>query len=511
MRSALASELTVLSSELLRIARADRRTRDYTFNTLRQALAEIAACLPVYRTYIVERPSEQDLHYVQWAVALARRRSRAADVSIFDFVRDTLLGEPQPGAGDELQGAVRRFAVRFQQFSSPVAAKGVEDTAFYRYSRLVSLNEVGGDPAQFGMTVRAFHGASADRAARWPHTMLGTSTHDHKRSEDVRCRINVLSEMPAAWRLLLRRWSRLNRTQRHKLDGGIVAPSPADEYLLYQMLLGTLPAEGLHAATLGPYRERIERYMIKAAREAKLHTGWMSPDEAYEAALTDFVGGLLGRVAPNLFLDDLTLQVRQLATLGALNSLSTTLLKFGSPGVPDVYQGHEIINLSMVDPDNRQPVDYDALSRTLSALEKMAPDQAGTLAATPHDGRAKLWITLRLLTVRRERPALFRDGNYSGLDALGTHAPHVVAFARHHEGTTLVLIAGRLFARLLGDSAKPPVGESVWGDTAVAVDLPDGTLLTSVLTGESLRVEGGRVRLAAAFATFPGAALISSH
>jgi (1->4)-alpha-D-glucan 1-alpha-D-glucosylmutase len=179
--------------------------------------------------------------------------------------------------------------------------------------------------------------------------------------------------------------------------------------------------------------------------------------------------------------------------------------------VPDVYQGHEIINLSLVDPDNRQPVDYDALSRTLSALEKMAPDQAGTLAATPHDGRAKLWITVRLLTLRRERPALFRDGDYSGLDALGTHAPHVVAFARHHEGTTLVLIAGRLFARLLGDSAKPPVGESVWGDTAVAVDLPDGTLLTSVLTGESLRVEGGHVRLAAAFATFPGAALISSH
>ncbi|MEX1073658.1 MAG: malto-oligosyltrehalose synthase, partial [Burkholderiales bacterium] len=281
MRGALASELTVLATELLRIARADRRTRDYTFNTLRQALAEVAACLPVYRTYIVDAPSAQDLRYVNWAVAHARRRSRAADVSIFDFVRASLLGQAVDGASPETGERLRRFAIRFQQFTSPVAAKGVEDTAFYRYGRLASLNEVGGDPAQFGMTVRAFHGASADRAARWPHTLLATSTHDNKRAEDVRCRIDVLSEIPAGWRLALRRWGALNRGQRTKLESG-PAPSRADEYLLYQTLLGTLPPETLDEAGLAAWRERIERYMVKAAREAKAHTSWISPNEEYE-------------------------------------------------------------------------------------------------------------------------------------------------------------------------------------------------------------------------------------
>jgi len=256
MRGALASELTVLAAALLRIARADWRTRDFTFNTLRQALAEVAACMPVYRTYIVDSPSAQDLRYVNWAVAHARRRSRAADVSIFDFVRQSLLGHAVEGAAPDLQARVRHFAIRFQQFTSPVAAKGVEDTAFYRYGRLASLNEVGGDPAQFGMTVRAFHGASADRAVRWPHTLLATSTHDNKRAEDVRCRIDVLSEMPAAWRLALRRWSALARAHRTQLDAG-PAPSPADEYLLYQTLLGTLPPPTLDEAGLAAWRERI--------------------------------------------------------------------------------------------------------------------------------------------------------------------------------------------------------------------------------------------------------------
>ncbi|HUG24049.1 malto-oligosyltrehalose synthase [Piscinibacter sp.] len=509
-RSALASELTMLSTELLRIARADRRTRDYTFNTLRLALAEIAACMPVYRTYIAERASEQDLRYVNWAVAQARRRSRAADVSIFDFARRSLLGQAVEGAGDELQARVRRFAIHFQQFTSPVAAKGVEDTAFYRYSRLVSLNEVGGDPGQFGMTVRAFHGASADRAAHWPHTMLATSTHDNKRSEDVRHRISVLSETPAAWRLALRRWSRINRMHRSTLDDGRVVPSPADEYLLYQTLLGTWPAGGLREDALANYRERIQQYMLKAAREAKTHTGWVSPDEAYENGLLGFVGGLLGRLSPNLFLDDLAVQAQQLAWFGALNGLTVTLLKFTSPGVPDIYQGHELISLALVDPDNRRPVDCEALAGALASLEALAPQQVSALAANPHNGRAKLWIAWRLLTLRRERPALFRDGAYAALEAHGTHAEHVLAFARRHEGTTLLVIAGRLFARLLGEAERLPLGEAVWADTTVAVDLPDGTRLTDVLCGETRTVEDGHIALGAAFARFPAAAFVTS-
>ncbi|HZV93451.1 MAG TPA: malto-oligosyltrehalose synthase, partial [Caldimonas sp.] len=258
MRSGLASELTVLASELLRIARADRRSRDHTFNSLRDALAEITACLAVYRTYIVDAASTQDRRYVDQAVSRARHRSPAADAAVFDFVRRTMLGEAGDGATAALRERALHWAVRFQQFSAPVAAKGVEDTADYRYLRLASLNEVGGDPARFGTTVREFHRASADRAAHRPHTLIATSTHDHKRSADVRCRIDVLSEMPAGWRLLLRRWSRLNRRHKTRLDDGGWAPSPRDENLLYQTLLGTLPPAPLDAPARARYRERIQ-------------------------------------------------------------------------------------------------------------------------------------------------------------------------------------------------------------------------------------------------------------
>ncbi|HEY3634957.1 MAG TPA: malto-oligosyltrehalose synthase [Caldimonas sp.] len=507
MRNALASELTVLASELLRIARADRRTRDLTFNSLRDALAEVTACLPVYRTYIIAAPSAQDRRYIEWAVAQARRRSRAADVSVFDFVRRAMLGEVGADAPEALGRRALDWAARFQQYSAPVAAKGVEDTAFYRYVRLGSLNEVGGDPARFGISVRAFHGASADRAARWPHTLIATSTHDHKRSADVRCRIDALSEMAAAWRLLLRRWSRMNRGHRRQ-EAGTTAPSRADEYLLYQTLLGTLPVGGLDATTLAPYRERIAAYMLKAVREAKLRTSWIAPDAEYEAALRGFVEGLLGRLVPNLFLDDLVVQANALAWFGAFSSLGTALVQFTSPGVPDIYQGHEVVKLTLVDPDNRQSVDYAALSRSLAELEALDPRRAGELVQTPHDGRAKLWIGWRLLALRSANAALFREGDYRALGAGGERAAHVVAFARRGGGSALVVVVARLLGRLLGQPGRLPCGDAVWGDTHVSVDLADGTRLRNVLDDGIVVVEGGRIALATAFACFPGAALV---
>jgi (1->4)-alpha-D-glucan 1-alpha-D-glucosylmutase len=508
VRDALASELTVLATELLRIARAHRRTRDHTFNTLRQAVAEVAACMPVYRTYIVDSPSAQDQRYVDWAVAQARRRAPSIDASIFGFVRNCLLGQPPEGAAPVLRERVRRWAARFQQFSAPVAAKGVEDTAYYRYLRLASLNEVGGDPDRFGVTVRAFHGASADRNTRWPHTMLATSTHDHKRSEDVRLRIDVLSERPAAWRGMLRRWSRLNRMHRVTLDDGSTAPSSTDEYLLYQTLLGTLPVEGLDDTSLPAYRQRIRDYLLKAAREAKARTSWVRPDDAYEAALTGFVDGALARVQPNLFLDDLTRQVQHVAPLAALNSVSATLLKFTSPGVPDIYQGHEAAALTLVDPDNRRPVDFGALQGMLSELEALSPAQAPSLLTSLHDGRARLWVTWRLLALRRQEPALFGDGDYMPLEASGARANHVVAYARRHGDHMLVAVAGRLYASLLDAPHDLPLGEAVWQDTAVAVDAPDGARFMNLLTGEDVVVEGGRVALAHALARFPAATLM---
>ncbi|RZL66424.1 MAG: malto-oligosyltrehalose synthase [Variovorax sp.] len=522
IRSALASELTVLSTQLVRIARADRRTRDYTLNAVRRALAEVAACMPVYRTYFIDSASEQDVHFVDAAVKAAESHSRDADLSIFAFLRQALLGEAVPGAPDALRERVRRFAIRFQQFSAPVAAKGVEDTAFYRYFPLSSLNEVGGEPDVFGMTVAQFHAASADRAARWPHTMLATSTHDNKRSEDVRNRIDVLSEMPATWRFALRRWRQLNRGIRDALEaGGAPAgmPSAADEYLLYQTLLGTLPPGGLDAASREAYADRIVRYMQKAARESKVHTRWTHPDAGYEDALEGFIRALLGTIEDNPCLTDIQWLARSLAHFGAWNSLTLMLLKYTSPGVPDLYQGNELMDLSLVDPDNRRPVDYTARAARLAALEAMAathglPVQVAELVRAPHEGDAKLWFIWRLLSLRREDRALFDDGSYEGLVVEGDRSGHALAFARRHGDDALVVIAGRLFVGLcgtdgLGDAVLPALpGADHWADTRVLLPgLPNGTRLRDALTGAVCTVEDGGLRLSKALAAMPWAAL----
>jgi (1->4)-alpha-D-glucan 1-alpha-D-glucosylmutase len=406
MRSALASELNVLSTELLRIARADRTTRDYTLNALRRALAGVAACMPVYRTYIVDAPSVQDAHFIDAATDAAERQSLDADRSIFAFVRRSLRGEAAERATPALAERVRRFAVRFQQFSAPVAAKGVEDTAFYRYFPLSALNEVGGEPDQFGFDVDEFHALSADRARHWPHTMLATSTHDNKRSEDVRNRIDVLSEMPDEWREALARWHAL-------CCGGneAAAPSRADEYLLYQTLLGTLPFGGLSAEAAPAYEQRVLQYMQKAARESKSHTRWTQPDAQYEEALEALVRKILSDRSQGGCLADIQRMADRLSWFGAWNGLTLTLLKYASPGVPDLYQGSELIDLSLVDPDNRRPVDYELRSKRLDQLQAMAgeadlPARVQSLAEAPHDGSAKLWFIWRMLSLRREHAEL---------------------------------------------------------------------------------------------------------
>ncbi|MGE0357413.1 MAG: malto-oligosyltrehalose synthase [Burkholderiales bacterium] len=508
LRNALASELTTLATEIHRIARADLRTRDYTFNTLREALAEVAACMPVYRTYIAGPPSAQDRRFIDWAVAHAARRSRAADPSILGFVRQLLLGAAPEGAPPGTRERALRFAMRFQQLTSPLAAKGVEDTALYVFNRLVSLNEVGSDPETFGMSVRAFHGASADRAARWPHTMLATSTHDNKRSEDVRQRIDVISEMPAAWRLLLRRWSTLNRSARSSSDDEPV-PSRNDEYLLYQTLVGTYPAQGLEGPALDDYRARIEAYMLKAAREAKRRTSWISQDEAYERGLGRFVASLLSRERANPFLDDLQAQAARFAAFGALGSVSLVLLKLSCPGVPDLYQGNELVDLSLVDPDNRRPVDFALRARLLEEVLPADAARAREIARTPHDGRAKLLVTARLLGLRREDPELFRRGSYVAHEARGEKAAHVVAFSRRHEARSLTVIAARFFAKLAGETGDFVPGPGSWTGTEIPADgLAEGTRLVNVITGEPVTVRGGAIAMAEAFADFPAAALV---
>jgi len=510
LRTALASELTVLTSRLARIARSDRNTRDFTFNTLREGLNEVLASFPVYRTYIDEQVHPDDRRYIDWAVARARAESRAPDVDVFDFIRDALTCE-LPVRSPALAAAVRQFARKFQQVSAPAMAKGVEDTAFYRYNRLASLNDVGGDPTEFGFPPAKFHRASAHRAKHWPHTMLATSTHDNKRSEDVRARIDVLSEMPAGWRLRLRRWQRMNEGRKAMVEDA-PAPSRNDEYLLYQVLLGSFPAAAPDAGAIEKYRDRIVEYMRKAMREAKTRTSWARVNEEYEAATTAFVAALLDPRPGNVFLEDLRAAVHAVAWLGYLNSLAMAAVKYTSPGVPDCYQGNELLDLSLVDPDNRRPVDYEVrrgLLDRLSALPEAPGDaQLREVFTSSADGRAKLYLMWRLLRLRHEREALFLEGAYVPLHTSGTHARHAVAYARRHGKQAVVTVVPRLVATLGLEPGELPCGTAVWGDTRVdAPFLAADAELRDVVTGRAVRLEHGGIALGALLAAAPVAVL----
>ena len=513
LRRSLASELNVTTNQLARIARSDRRTRDFTFNNLRHALAEVIACFPVYRTYIADTLSDNDRRYIEWAIAAARRRRAVTEGSVFDFVRAALLLElPAPTAG-QLR-AMRAFVMKFQQITAPITAKGIEDTALYRFNRLISLNEVGGDPNNYGGGgVRAFHADAEYRMRHWPHEMLATSTHDTKRSEDVRARLDVLSEMTTPWRDAVRRWTRINRTRKREIDG-MAAPSRNDEYHFYQTLLGSWPLSAAGAAGAAAYRERIEAYMIKAAREAKLRTSWTEADVAYEEALLQFVRSALEPRENNLFLADFLEFERRVARFGLLNSLSQTLCKLTAPGVPDIYQGNELWDFSLVDPDNRRPVDYPLRRTALAELERSAATlPVGELARSLEDGRCKLLLIWKVLQLRREQPQLFSHGSYRRLRVRGERAHHVCAFARRCAGQSLIVIAPRLYRRLLDDPSLLPLGEAVWQDTLI--ELPreersrrafrgvlDGAQLVPVRHGE---VSG--VLVAKALAAFPVALL----
>jgi (1->4)-alpha-D-glucan 1-alpha-D-glucosylmutase len=470
------------------------------------------ASFPVYRTYVIDKPSAQDRRFIDWAIGRAHRRGRADDPSVLQFIRNVLLGNLPPGGPPDLLAGYRAFTQRLQQYTAPVTAKGIEDTALYRHQRLIALNEVGGEPDVFGITVNAFHGASRNRAQRWPHTMLATSTHDTKRSEDVRARLNVISELPAMWRLAVRRWSRINRSKRRTVDG-LPSPSRNDEYLLYQILVGSFPAGEIDDDELAAYRARIVEYMRKAAREAKRHTSWINPNEAYEEALAGFIDGLLGRREGNLFLDDLRAVLPPFARWGAYNALSIALLKMISPGVPDIYQGAELLELALVDPDNRRPVDYAqrrALLEEIAAIAAAA-DVGSTvraLLAQPEDGRAKLWIIWCALQLRREQPQLFALGDYQPLSVSGEQARHIVAFSRTAEGRCVVAIAARLYAGLRLDAGAEPIG-AVWAGTTIELPSPAAGRWRDVLSGHFFEAAAAAQPLSTLLAFLPVALLVS--
>jgi malto-oligosyltrehalose synthase len=509
LRHSLASELNVATNQLARIARADRRTRDFTFNALRNALAEVIASFPVYRTYVTASVADSDRRYIEWAIAAARRRRAPTEGSVFDFVRAALLLE-LPAANDGARRRMRAFAMKFQQITAPITAKGIEDTALYRYNRLLSLNEVGSDPTNYGGGVRAFHADAEYRARHWPHEMLATSTHDTKRSEDVRARLSVLSEMSTPWREALRRWSRFNRSRKRELEGR-AAPSPNDEYHFYQTLLGTWPLSEPDAAGAAAYRERLEAYMIKAVREAKLRTSWTEIDAGYEEALLQFVRSVLEPRDNNLFLADFLEFQRPVAHFGLLNALTQTLCKLTAPGVPDIYQGNELWDFSLVDPDNRRPVDY----QQRRALLAQARHETAARAAAAHlaDGRCKLLVTWKTLELRRAQPQLFRDGSYRRLRVRGPQAQHLCAFARSWRGHSVLVIAPRLLRRLLGDAGDLPLGAAVWNETLIELpreerarrsfhNIFDDSPVQPLRQGESVGVLAAH-----ALATFPVALL----
>lgn len=464
LREVLGSEIQRLASLFVTICERHRRHRDYSREGLYQALLEVAACFPVYRSYVRrDAPvTESDQRCIRSAIEAAQARDPHLDEELLQFLQALLLLRIEGDLEAEL-------ALRFQQLTGPAMAKGVEDTAFYRFHRLVALNEVGGDPRQFGLSVEEFHQASRDALARHPNAMLASSTHDSKRSEDVRARLVLLSEIPQAWGQAVRTWMQHNA--RHRSARG---PDPATEYLIYQTLVGAWPIDS----------ERLTAYLQKAVREAKQHTTWTQPDPDYEEAIRDFAENLL---ADPEFCGMIEAFVAPLIPPGRVNSLAQTLVKCTAPGVPDIYQGTELWNLSLVDPDNRRPVDFEQRQRLLAELDTLSVDQ---ILARADDGLPKLWVIRQALALRRRRAGAFGpEGTYEPVSGEGARGGHALAFLR---GDSVLVLVPRLVLGLGGD----------WQDTRLAI--PRGRW-RNLLSGALL--DGGNTPVADLLAPFPVALL----
>lgn len=504
MRLSLANDINVLGDMLNRLSERNRLYRDYTLDSLTAAVREVIACFPVYRTYLrAGQPiSDEDRAVVNRAVAQAKRRNPATETSIFDFLRDILLFHLPPNTDEAGIAEHERFVMKFQQCTGPIMAKGLEDTAFYIYHRLWALNEVGGEPQRFGLTPATFHATNSHRREKWPHTMLASSTHDTKRSEDVRARVAGLSEMPARWRRSLRAWSGLNAKHKATIDGEL-APDPNEEYLLYQALLGVWPFGGwaaLSAADRETFLGRVQDYMTKAIKEAKVNSSWIQPNEGWDEAVRNFVAALLPRrgKASSPFLKAFEPVAAEIAQIGMVNALTQTVLKLTSPGVPDIYQGNETWDFSLVDPDNRRPIDYDLRRRMLESLPHAEPAE---LRENWQDGRIKFFVTQRILRFRADEPRLFSAGTYEPLEATGALGECVVAFRREHAGAAMLVIVPRLSSRV----GFPPVGDA-WGDAALTPGA--GGAWRDLFTGRKFRTNGEPLRLAEALAEFPCAVLV---
>jgi (1->4)-alpha-D-glucan 1-alpha-D-glucosylmutase len=464
-------DIDTLGQYLDRISEKDRDTRDFTRHSLTVAIVEVMACFPIYRTYVTESGvNRHDRRYIEQAVAKAKRRNRSIDRSAFDFLRDVLILRNPAKMTDADKHERIDFAMRFQQLTGPVMAKAVEDTSYYLYNRLISLNEVGGNPEKLGISLEAFHGQNMERVKSFPYAMIATSTHDSKRSEDVRARINVISEMAEEWGRHVVFWSKVNKRSKFRIDQRRV-PEPNEEYLLYQTLVGTWPMN-FEKEPEAEFKSRIKGYMIKMLREAKVNSSWIVPNIAYEEACLIFIDSILNREGENAFLEDFEPFQKKVSHYGMLNSLSQTLLKIGSPGVPDFYQGTDIWDFSLVDPDNRRPVDYEVRQRLLRQIKKAETEKGATqlcreLSMSMEDGRIKLYVISKALKCRRLNRTVFEDGRYVPLEVTGLGKNNVVAFLRASGRQTLCVVVPRLLSMIVGEG-RLPFG-SVWKDTFVII------------------------------------------
>jgi (1->4)-alpha-D-glucan 1-alpha-D-glucosylmutase len=468
LETLLTSEFTVLTRLLARIAGGHYSTRDYSADSLRQALELYILHFPVYRTYLTSAgPTPHNRALISETIEKARADWFAADEGIFDFLRDTLTMDLiEPGRAAHSASRVRRFALKLQQFTGPMMAKSLEDTAFYRYHRLLALNEVGGDPSARALSIEAFHEAMKVRAREWPHGMTATATHDTKRGEDARARLMALTEIPGEWASAVARWKLMNAPHL-VIEGEMRAPSAAFEYMLYQALLGAWPL-GERVDSLLP---RIQAYALKAAREGKQETSWLNPNQAYEAGLRTFIARILDRSASAEFLHSLETLARRVSLLGALNSLSQITLKATIPGVPDFYQGTELWDLSLVDPDNRRPVDFAERASLLASVP--APDWEN-LAQNWPNGHVKLAWTRRLLKIRTELADVFASGDYQPLEVSGPHRDHVIAFARRRGREAVIVVVAKSFAAFSQVGRAWPRGEAFDGAVDVSGYSVDG-------------------------------------
>jgi len=509
MDASMSSEVNTLGHRLSEIAEMNRHTCDFTLQSLIKTLVEVIAYFPVYRTYTNSlRVADVDREHIELAVGKARRRSKGIDPSVFEFVRDVLALAFPPDLPDDQKHDWLNFVMRFQQITGPVMAKGMEDTAFYVYNRLISLNEVGGDPDRFGLSVEEFHAQNGERAQAVPHAMLASTTHDTKRSEDARLRINVLSEIPDEWTGAVTRWSKTNRRHKKIMDNNMI-PNPNKEYLLYQALVGAWPFNFEDPDEFREFTQRIQTYMQKVVREAKEYTSWINPNEEYEQGVSQFVEEVL---ADRTFLDDAKIFARQVAYCGVYTSLSMTLLKLTSPGVPDFYQGSELWDLRLVDPDNRAPVDFELRATLLAEIKEMMSRQGSAATAqelldNPEDGRVKLFLIHKVLQFRKSREALFRDGGYQPVEVAGARGQEVCAFRRPREDDEVLVVAPRFYSRLTLSGKRKPTGEAVWGGSRLALPEGEGTLYRNVITGDQYEVKEGALDLAEVLGTFPVALL----